>query len=174
MKPLDFVERTALFQVPDGRRIFRPWGKWGPCYLVEDTERWRFRLGLSLSYVVLLALVTVAGTAGGVGWIWLVGVAWMGGQYALFWVLSRGLAVTDAPVLSNDQRQALVREYSGSLGKKFLWTMLLASTLMSVVGLLFTMAGNLAVGLPAFLFFGVCAAVFACQIRLLHRGRGKG
>jgi hypothetical protein len=162
---------TILFyRAPDGRTVFRPWGRLGKCYLVDEAGRRRLtRFFLGFSALMIIAMVVVE-NLNGLGLVFaLILPVWLGGIYAAFWVFARDLPETDPPLPPPPEyRDQVMRGYSRSLGKPLLWTLEVASLLFVAVGLYLTLVdGNWKSGLLPVAFFGWCAITFARQLRSL-------
>jgi hypothetical protein len=162
---------TILFyRAPDGRTVFRPWGKFGKCYLVDEAGRRRLaRFFLGFSALMMMAMIVVE-NLNGFRLVFVVIVpVWLGGIYAAFWAFARGLPETDPPLPPPPEYRAQVmRGYSRSLGKPLLWTLEVASLSFVGVGLYFILVdGNWKGGLLPVAFFGWCAITFGRQLRSL-------
>ena len=108
-----FASHTLFARLPDRRIIFRPWGRRGACYLLDERQRlvrardqrvfWA--LGL-VAIVVSNELLSVGMT---IGLLLPLGLAL---QYLLFWGFTRGLPRTaPSPAFegSKAERRALAR-----------------------------------------------------------------
>lgn len=168
MQPVEIVARTLFYRAPDGRIVFRSWGARGPCYLVTETQR-RARARLQLAYYGLMLAAIYYGTlrlGSGVTFGVILPVTLVG-NYALFWLFSRGLPTTDPPARpSKDDVREQLRQGNRAFGKPVLWIMLVLSLLMAVAGLWAGARVNAwSTAVPAAAFFGLCAAVFGWQLR---------
>ena len=160
---------TVLFyRAPDGRTVFRPWGKLGKCYLVNEVARRRLaRFFLAFSALMGITMIVVENLTG-LGVVFAVIPAiWLGGTYVTFWVFARSLPETEPPPPPPAAyRDEVVRGYSRSLGKPLLWTLEVASLLFVAVGIYIILVdGNWKTGLLPVAFFGWCAFTFARQLR---------
>jgi hypothetical protein len=172
----ELASHTLFARLPDGRIIFRPWGKRGGCYLLDERQRLvraraqRVFWGLGLVAIVVSNQFLTLGVSLGV----LLPVA-LGLQYLLFWAFTLGLPRTEPPPQvegSKAQRRELarqrMRERARLMGKGRLWAMLLCSLLFVGGSVLIAVGGgSIAAALGGFLFFGACAALFAWQLRQL-------
>ena len=172
----ELASHTLFARLPDGRIIFRPWGKRGKCYLLNERQRLvraraqRVFWGLGLVAIVISNQIFTIGLSLGV----LLPVA-LGLQYLLFWSFTLGLPLTEPPPDtegSKAQRRELarerMRERARLMGKGRLWALLLGSLLFVAGSLLIASSGSsIAAALGGFLFFGSCAALFAWQLRQL-------
>jgi hypothetical protein len=175
-KPSRHVALAAnmIFQrAPDGRVLFRPWGRFGACYLPDEQQQWRrARIqaafgGLSLTAtVVAIQFLSVTQLFGVVLPIELVL------QYLLLALFARGLPRTDPPAAptSRDQRRSLARERFAErarlTGKPRLWAMLVGSLLFVLIGVAMAATGaSTMAAIGSILFFGACAVLFALQLR---------
>ncbi len=172
----ELASHTLFARLPDGRIIFRPWGKRGACYLLDERQRLlraraqRVFWGLGLVAIVISNQIFTIGMSVGV----LLPVA-LGLQYLLFWSFTRGLPLTEPPPeieSSKVQRRELarqrLRERARLMGRGRLWALLLGSLLFVAGSLLIAVSGgSIAASLGGLLFFGACAALFAWQLRQL-------
>ena len=172
----ELASHTLFARVSDGRIIFRPGGKRGRCYLLDERQRLvraraqRVFWGLGLVANVIANQIFTVGMSLGV----LLPVA-LGLQYLLFWSFTLGLPLTEPPPEiegSKAQRREVarqrMRERARLMGKGRLWALLLGSLLFVAGGLLIAVSGgSIAAALGGFLFFGACAALFAWQLRQL-------
>ena len=172
----ELASHTLFARLPDGRIIFRPWGKRGGCYLLDERQRLvraraqRVFWGLGLVAIVISNQVFTVGTS-----LVLVLPVALGLQYLLFWSFTRGLLRTEPPPEikgSKAQRRELarqrMRERARLMGKGRLWTLLFGSLLFVAGSVLIAVSGgSIAAALGGFLFFGACAALFAWQLRQL-------
>ena len=162
------VAGGIFYEAPDGRIVFRPWGKFGPCYLLTPAQR-AVRARLQLAYFgAMIIAVTYGATRLGPGGLFLkVLPITMAGNYLLFWLFSLGLPRTEPPPSpSKEYRQELRRRHNRAFGKPFLWVMLVLSVLMAAAGLLAGIAtGQWIVAALAVGFFGLSAGVFGWQLR---------
>ena len=168
MSPTEIVSNTLFYRAPDGRVIFRPWGTWGPCYLLTEPQR-KVRSRIQLAYYcALLAAIVLA--IGSVETTVLFGVLlplFAAGNYLLFWLFTRGLSTTEPPSKpSPEYVRSLLRSNNRAWGRPFLWLAAIVSGVFSSVGLVAIFLGApLASAIAVFAFFGVCAAAFAWQLR---------
>jgi hypothetical protein len=168
MQPTEIAGNTLFYRAPDGRIVFRPWGPRGPCYLLTEAQR-RFRSRVQLVYygVMLVAIYLGITRLGTLKTFAMVLPVVLVGNYLLFWLFSRGLPTTEPPPLpSPEHRRELIRRGNRAFGRPLLWTMLVLSLGMASAGVWagwktgqWTTAGT------AGAFFGLCAAVFAWQLR---------
>ena len=167
---LAMVEHTALYHAPDGRIVFRPWGKRGKCYLVDPGTRRRFVRALKIHYSLLfLALLILWKT-----WVaYLIVLAvWLVGCYALYWWFSRGLPETDPPPPpSRDQVRAALRAQSRAVGPLVFWLgTVVGGGLTLIAGFLLVLTGELSMVLPT-LFFGFCTGIFVWRLTHFRKQR---
>lgn len=168
MKPIEIVSNTLFYRSQDGRIIFRPWGSKGACYLVTEQQR-RLRAKFQLAYhlALLILIVSIVERFGVSAQLAVVSVAWIAGNYILYWIFTRGLTQTEAPGKPGPNYvQEQIKANTANFGKPFLWALLIMSALMSVTGL----AGGIFIGdyAAAVLtggFFGFCCWIFAKRLR---------
>lgn len=159
---------TMFYPTPDGRIVFRPWGKHGPCYLLSPEQRdVRARWQLAYWALMIATIVIVTNRSPGLVPALTTLAVVVLGNYALFWAFARGLPLTaPPPPPPKEYRDQLLRQHARAFGKPFLWVMLVLSALMSLLGVLAGISADRwdVAGLAGG-FFGLCAAVFAWQLR---------
>ncbi len=164
MRPVEIISNTLFCRSPDGRITFTPWGKYGPCYLLTETQRiTRAKIQLAYYIGLLAGIVCLSGTFMALG---LIIVGFLLGNYALYWLFSRTLPTTERPGKPDfAYTRERLRENSRNFGKPTLWILLLISAAMAVAGVL---AGVLLGDLLAVLsggFFAFPAYVFARRLK---------
>ncbi len=169
MNIVDFVARGLFYRTEDERIIFRPWGSFGPCFLVTEqqrTARARIQLGFYCLMLGGIAIVPSVGIFHVIAYIFVAIIF----NYLMFWLFARGLPKTDLPLPpSPEHRKAQLRELSQSLGKPLLWALTISSALFTLVGVLAALfIGNWTVAIVGGLFFGACTLVFINRLRHLN------
>lgn len=169
----ELASHTLFARLPDGRIIFRPWGKRGACYLLDEGQRLararaqRVFWGLGLIAVAVSNQFLTLGMSLGV----LLPAA-LALQYLLFWSFTLGLPRTEPPPVFEgskaQQRESArqrMRERARLMGRGRLWAMLLGSLLFVAGSILIGVSGgSIAAALGGFVFFGACATLFAWQL----------
>jgi hypothetical protein len=164
---------TMFYPTPDGRIVFRPWGRKGPCYLLTPAQRdARARWQLAYWALMLVAIVGVMNRAPRLGPTLATLAAVILGNYALLWAFARGLPLTDPPSPpTKEYRDHLLSQHARAFGRPMLWIMLALSVGMSLLGAVAGIsASRWDVAALAGGFFGLCAGVFGWQLR---RARGN-
>jgi hypothetical protein len=89
------------------------------------------------------------------------------GSYLIFWLFSRGLPTTEPPPRpSPEYRLKLMRQGNRAFGRPLLWGMLVLSIAMAATGVWAgSITGQWGTASAAAAFFGLCAAIFAWQLR---------
>jgi|SRR5919108_1610986 hypothetical protein len=169
---LAIVEHTALYHAPDGRIVFRPWGKRGKCYLVDPHTRRRFVRALKIHYS-LLFLAPFTGILGNT----LTGIlifffVWLIASYVLYWWFSRGLPETDPPPRpSREEVHLALQAQSRAVGAPVFWVgTVLSACLTLVAGFLWAITSEFTMVL-ATLFFGLCTGTFVWRLTHLRKQR---
>ena len=172
----ELASHTLFARLADGRIVFRPWGKRGGCYLLDERQRLvraraqRVFWGLGLVGIVVANQFVTVGMSLGV----LLPVALLL-QCLLFWCFTIGLPRIEHPPeveRSKAQRRELarqrLRERARLMGKGRLLAMLLGSLLFVAGSVLIAIdGGSIAAALGSFVFFSACAALFAWQLHQL-------
>lgn len=175
MKVLEFVARTFSPQLPDGRYIFRPWGAWGPCYLLSAGQRTaRAWCQLGFYAVALAALWSYPPITVQTSNLVIFAVAFALFNYVLFWFFSIGLSVTEKPLRPTaEQRRTAMAAHSRSIGRPVLWVFLIISCLFAFAGgAIALLLDERATGMLCLFFFSACTATLAWQISLVGPSSG--
>jgi hypothetical protein len=167
MNPVEFVSNTLFYRVEDGRVVFRPWGSRGPCYLVTARQRIvRARIQLMYYLAMIVGVAVGMDRVSTISFVTVCVPAALAGNYLLYWLFSQGLAKSAAPPKpSPEYSRARVKAMSRSLGKPFVWLMLLIAVLFGLVGIVMGVAGGDLGLLLSGAFFCVCAAVFIWMLK---------
>lgn len=171
---VELAAHSIFPRLPDGRIVFRPWGKFGGCYALDEAQRLlRGRVQAAFwaaSLVVTVAAIQCLSTKAVFAVVLPIEVAF---QYLLFAIYTRGLSRTEPPAIHGvaraqrrDLARARLREHSRLVGKPVLWLMLLGSLLFVLVGAVIAACGGpMDSALETMLFFGACSVLFARQLR---------
>lgn len=177
MPLLELVASTFSPRLPDGRYIFRPWGKWGPCYPLtpaQRTMRARIQSVFYLATFIVLMFFTeiIMTTEGAIGFA----IAYMASGYLLYALFTIGLSRTDAPPpLTAAQREA-ARVHAQQAGRPVLRRLQIMGglgMLISAITLVISVATRerelFEYGFPGVLLFGAFTALMTWQLKLLRK-----
>jgi hypothetical protein len=158
------LEATVLYDAPDGRTVYRPWGARGPCYLVAPQARRRFVIYLRAWYGLLLVAIVVMPFAFGSNSIYIAITAWLFGSYGLMALLARGLPRTEPPPKPTPQQvqQALARI---GFGRRTLLVLLALCLFMFIMSGVVLVAGFAWQGILGLVVFGLFSLVYIRQLR---------
>lgn len=164
----DAISSGSFKTMPDGRRLFFPWGVFGRGYAIPtEAEYQRLRRQAKFSTVVSLVLIIAVAMMQQVLWTIGVGAVLMVAYAAWAYVQMRRLEPTDEKLSYRESlsTQAFLHN------KVVLWTMEAVSMLYVALGLVILIVDpqSWLVALGSILFFGACAVVFARMLML----RGK-
>ena len=160
------LEATILYDAPDGRTTFRPWGPRGPCYLVDTAARVRFRRFVRFYYGLLFAAILVVPFTLPIYAFYIVIAAWTIGYYVAFWFLSHGLpTIPPPPFPSAVERDQALRNLSKVMGKPVQWTVFALSVLMCGAAVFLLLKGFLWQGVLGLVVFGACTLVLGWWLR---------
>ena len=177
MPLIEHVARTFSPRLPDGRYIFRPWGKWGPCYVLTPGQRTTRAWIQSVFYLVIFIVLMffteiIMTTEGAIGFV----TAFMAGSYVLYALFTIGLPRTDAPApLSPTQREAARQhaQQEGELGLRRLQIAgglgMLISAITLVISVVMRERELFEYGFPGLLLFGAFTALMTWQLKLLRK-----
>lgn len=157
-----------FYEAADGRIVFRPWGKRGPCYLLTPAQR-LVRARIQLGYYGFMLVVITLSTLrlGSVRTFAIALPAILAGNYLLFGLFARGLPTTDPPgPPPPGYTNELIRRHNRAFGKPLLWVMFTLSLLMAAAGVWAGLrTGAWRISVLSGGFFGLCAAAFAWQLK---------
>ena len=132
MNFVHFIATTIFYEAPDGRIVFQPLGRLGPCYRLTPAQR-KTRAKIFVGY---LAVVVVASPAAA---IYFHGVAAfllrvtpliLAGIFVLFWLFARGLPVTEHPPrIPPSYRQELNRRTDQMMDIVHQWYLLIGGVI---------------------------------------------
>jgi hypothetical protein len=169
MRLTDAFATVLFYRAADGRRVFRPWGRLGKCYLVTDAQSQFFtKLYLSYSAIMAVSMIPVENLIGMRYVFLLVLPVWLAGTYLGFWVISRRLPeTTPPPSPPPEYRRELLRGYNRALGRPFLWALEIGSLGFVGIGFYILLIDPTSrwTGVLCVAFFGLCAMTFARQLR---------
>ena len=159
---LDELNSTPIKTMPDGQRMFFPYGNWGRGYIIptqEDYDRLRRLIGIYT--VVALALRLGAATVSEF-WLLVVGAGLMG--FYLLWVriVLDGMQRTEETTTYNEVMEPHVRMHAGVMQS----VVLAVCSVFVVMGIgLLAYDRRLAIfALPCILFFGAGAGLSAWML----------
>jgi hypothetical protein len=165
---LDELNSTPIKTMPDGRRMFFPYGNWGRGYVIptqEDEVRLRRLIGI---YTIVALAVALGAAAVSEFWL-LAAAAGMVGFY-LLWVriVLDGMPRTEETISYKEVMKPHVRRHA-TVSQMVALVVCLCLVGLSVAIVVYDR--SLAMGvLPTILLFGAGAAVYAC---LLARARKR-
>lgn len=169
MTPVEFVAFTMSPPQPDGRYLFRPWGACGPCYLLspaQRTARAKFQLGF---YCALIALPNFVSSLMH-PWQRLAafGAVMLLINAVMLWCYTFNLPkVTPPPRPDRAQRQTARIAYAHALGRPLLWTFLIMSSVLVILGTIMAIVFHAwLVGLLCVAVFLPAIVTFAWQLRI--------
>lgn len=153
------LEATVIYDAPDGRAVYRPWGGRGPCFLVSPDNRWRFALYARVWYPLLLVLIWVLPFTFGPTGLFVGILGWMICSYVLMALLTIGLPTTHPPPTPTveETNQALERV---GISSRVIGLLMFGSLVMTVLSLLLFLTGFLWQGLLGGVSFGGLTAVY--------------
>jgi hypothetical protein len=161
---------ATLFRADaDGRRVMTPWGNRGPVYVVErDADATRISGAVRRMYQLMLPLVI--GSTILLGWRWtiVVVVLWSTAFYGVLHAVTRRLprAAIGARDLPKARHAELQQRVGRAMGRRWLVALLVGSlAFVAVCAWLLAMTGPSAAALLGLAYFGLCAGVFAYQLR---------
>lgn len=169
------IRRPHLFASATGRTVCIPTilGGRGACYLMSAQQRAsRAWLQLGFYALALAALWFVPAVTASTQHLVAFAFAFALFNYLLYWLFSIGLPTTEKPPRPTpEQRRTAMAAHSRSLGRPVLWVFLVISCLFVFAGgVMALLLGEWFTGVLCGLFFGLCAANFAWQLRLVAGG----
>jgi hypothetical protein len=160
------LEAIILYTASDGRKLFRPWGAKGPCYLVDTMANIKFRWFVRFYYSLLIISILIIPFMFGLRGLFIGLGAWMIGFHLASWALSRGLPKTDPPPIPTpDQRDAALANLTSLWGRPIILIFFVLSILMILASLVVIFAGNITIGIVGFVFSGATAVLFLWWLR---------
>ena len=158
------LEATILYDVPDGRTVYRPWGRRGPCYLVTSRHRRRFAVYVRVWYGALFIVILVLPFMGGSRAVYVGLAGWLVGSYLFMALLCRGLPRADPPPLPTAEQLNASMARIG-LGPRAIRGLFVLSVSMALMGVIVLILGFLWQGLLGALCFGLLAGVYYRRMR---------
>jgi Ca2+/Na+ antiporter len=164
----DAISSGSFKTMPDGRRLFFPWGVFGRGYAIPteaeyDGLRRQAKIYTGVSLVVIIAVAMMQHPL----WTFGVGIALAVAYAGWAYVRMRHLEPTEEELSFRESlsTQAFLHN------KVVLWTMEVVSILYVVTGLIILVVDpqSWLIALGSIVFFGACAVVFACMLTLRKR-----
>lgn len=164
----DAITSAAFKTMPDGRRLYFPWGVLGRGYAIPtDAEYNRLRRQTKINSAVSLVLIIAVAMMQHIPWTLGVGGILTAAYAGWAYVQSRRLQPTDERLTYRESlsTQAILHN------KVVLWMMEVVSILYVVTGLvmLFLDPQSWLIALTSIVFFGACAVIFARMLMLRKR-----
>ena len=161
-----FLEATVIYDSPDGRTVYRPWGARGPCYLVPAHKRRRFRIYSWVSFIVMFAMIVILPFTFGPSSLYIGIGAWLVGSYSAMAFLTLGLETTSPPPKPTpEQVNASLRNVG--MGPRALVVFLCLGVVMTLASVAVLLAGSILVGILGTAFFGLGTFVFWKRLRAM-------
>jgi len=175
MNLVEMAAASISVRLPDGRYVFRPWGAFGPCYLLTPRQR-SIRAWIQLAfYGACFAAIWVhppypIDTAVLAGF-----AAFIVASHLLHWLYTFGLAKTDPPArLTPEQRRLALAGHTRAIGRPFVWIQLVCCTLFVIGGCWMALfLGEWLAGLASVALFGAGAVLAGWQLWLARRTSEK-
>jgi hypothetical protein len=162
------IAAASFLHDAEGRTLMRPWGTWGATRLVPPAREDAITDFIDGFFTLMIPLAVVPTLAFG----WIGAAALVPLELAVYYIvlhrLTRDLPVVDAaPVETRGDLQVALAHGTSPMLR---WVNLAVSSLFAAGGVWMALEGERAGWLVA-AFFGLCAGVFAWQLRLLRAAR---
>lgn len=163
MNILELFANTFTYQLPDGRFIFRPWGKFGPCYLLAPNQRTVRTWSLIIFYALAIAPFWIVHDINPIIYFF----TFVALNYFLYWLFSLGLPITEnPPTPTPEQRRNNKTKMARKMGRPMLWMSLTLSWLFILAGFVSLLFGEVLTSAMSIAFFSLAAIRFSQLLKL--------